>query len=104
MLPRRLAAFSRHPGVARGAAELVAGLALVSDRRPHPDARNLVSSEHAPESPDGLPNPSSRPWLNSGPVLEGGPLMLARAAAARPRDALDRKSTRLNSSHANISY
>src|SRR3712207_8923292 len=33
-----------------------------------------------------------------------GPRAGAAGPARRPRDALDRKSTRLNSSHANISY
>src|SRR3712207_8861622 len=39
-----------------------------------------------------------------GPHIEANPLISSAVSIAGPATALDRKSTRLNSSHANISY
>src|SRR3712207_6856225 len=54
---------------------------------------------------DALPISSGRPVLADGPDFLPQPLhLLGGRAAGQGGAGLDRKSTRLNSSHANISY
>src|SRR3712207_7700404 len=50
------------------------------------------------------PRPRGRPGAHSGDGRRDGGRARPGAAAARPTRGSDRKSTRLNSSHANISY
>src|SRR3712207_7038535 len=52
----------------------------------------------------GLHEPALQPDWPSRPVRARGAAPDPAAPAARARTAPDRKSTRLNSSHANISY
>src|SRR3712207_9322389 len=66
--------------------------------------RRLVGGARPPRPvPDGPPlhGVAERHWLTAQLGLRA---RMARGGAASRRGELDRKSTRLNSSHANISY
>src|SRR3712207_8084504 len=63
-------------------------------------ARQRGAAAGAPRGGAGAGDGAAPPRVGGGPALRDG----ARAALGRARLAGDRKSTRLNSSHANISY
>src|SRR3712207_7068431 len=61
-------------------------------RRREEDLRPAVVRDHYRGGPADLPRPVHLPAVPAGVLVEPG------------RERVDRKSTRLNSSHANISY
>src|SRR3712207_7810951 len=64
------------------------------------DALPISGSEHRPQGPASVQPARSRAWS----VRIGMRRARPRAACVRDPSSKDRKSTRLNSSHANISY